>query len=186
MRKLETEYSMFFAGQLPKPPLETRTRVETLLKRYDRAYVQSSVDRFRLNTLQARFATFAELWERALRAREEGRPGPFSKPPRPETVAVDQRPSGPAGDRILQAATVCDPAREEDKVEALYESLVEARRVVGNDEAFPFHRFVQIVKTQVTKLKATGSQEVAFRVAVKGGKVIFTAKGRRSGEGAGE
>jgi len=32
------------------------------------------------------------------------------------------------------------------------------------------------VKSQVTKLRATGSPEVAFRVAVKDGKVNFTAR----------
>jgi hypothetical protein len=32
------------------------------------------------------------------------------------------------------------------------------------------------VKTQVEKLKASGSTEVAFRVAMKDGKVNFTAR----------
>jgi uncharacterized protein (UPF0248 family) len=184
LRRLETEYNMFFAGQLPKPPLETRKGVEALLRRYDRAYIQSAVDRFRLSTLQSRFSTFAELWDRALRAREEGRAGPFYKPPRPE--APEDSGPAPTADRILRVTTVGDPVRDEDKIEALYDSLVEARRVVGNDEAFPYHRFVQIVKAQMTRLKAAGSQEVAFRVAVKDGKVAFTARGLKSGEGAGE
>ena len=35
-------------------------------------------------------------------------------------------------------------------------------------------------KAQVTKLKAHGNEEVAFRVAVKDGKVAFTAKGLKS------
>ena len=56
LRRLETEYTMFFAGHLPKPPLETRAKVEALLRRFDRAYIQSYADRFRLNTLQARFS----------------------------------------------------------------------------------------------------------------------------------
>ena len=40
----------------------------------------------------------------------------------------------------------------------------------------PFHKFAELVKSQVTKLKASGSAEVAFRVAVKDGKVSFTAR----------
>ena len=89
LRRLETEYTMFFAGHLPKPPLETRAKVEALLRRYDRAYIQSYADRFRLNTLQGRFSAFTQLWDRGLRAREEGRPGPYTKGPRegaPPTV----------------------------------------------------------------------------------------------------
>ena len=40
----------------------------------------------------------------------------------------------------------------------------------------PFHKFADLVKTQVQKLNADGHSEVAFRVAVKDGKVNFTAR----------
>jgi hypothetical protein len=62
-----------------------------------------------------------------------------------------------------------------DKLQDLYESLAEARRDVGQDQ-IPFHKFADLIKTQVTSLKAQGSPEVAFRVAVKDGKVNFTAR----------
>jgi hypothetical protein len=176
LRKLETEYNMYFAGTLPRPPVEFRSRVEKLFRRYDRAYIQSYADRFRLTTLQARFSKFTDLWDRAQRAREEGRPGPFARPPRSETPPPAAAAAAPPGDRVLCVATVADPAGEREKVLALYESLVEARRATGNDEPFPFHRFAQMIKTQVTKLRDSGSGEVAFRVSVKDNKVAFTAK----------
>ena len=72
---------MFFAGRLPRPPWETRSRVEALVKRWDRGYIQSAADRFQFETLQRRYQTFIDLWDRGLRAREEGRPGPFAQPP---------------------------------------------------------------------------------------------------------
>ena len=40
----------------------------------------------------------------------------------------------------------------------------------------PFHKFAELVKTQVEEAAETGSPEVAFRVAVKDGKVSFTAR----------
>lgn len=174
LRRLELEYNQYFAGSLPRPPWETRQRVEALLRRFDRAYIQSAVDRFRLSTLQSRFSTFIDLWDRALRAREEGRPGPFFRGPRP--VAPEPEPERPA-ERVVGAATVMDPARDSEKLEALYDSLVAARRETGTEEALPFHRFAQIVKTQVSKLQQSGNREVAFRVTIKDGKVAFTAKG---------
>ena len=39
--------------------------------------------------------------------------------------------------------------------------------------------FAALVKDQVTKLRDTGSPEVAFRVAVKDGKVNFTVRGMK-------
>ena len=69
----------------------------------------------------------------------------------------------------------CTKCREMDKLQDLYESLAEARRESGED-AIPFHKFADLIKTQVSALKAKGTPEVAFRVAVKHGKVAFTAR----------
>jgi hypothetical protein len=170
LRQLESEYNMFFSGRLPRPPWDTRGRVEALVKQYDRAYIQNTGDRFRFHTLQARFAAFADLWDRGLRAREEGRPGPFAQ----NKTAAASRKKG-SEDRILHVASFQDPVREIDKLTDLYESLAEARREVGQDQ-LPFHKFAELVKTQVKKLRESGSPEVAFRVAVKNGKVNFTAR----------
>jgi hypothetical protein len=175
LRRLENEYNMYFGGQLPRPPWEGRRRVEALLRRFDRAYIQSAVDRFRLSNLQSRFSTFAELWDRAMRAREEGRPGPFSRSARPAAAAPTA--GAPPAEQVVGTAVVSDVARDGQAVEALYESLLAARRVVGIEEPLPFDRFAQIVKGQVSKMRQAGRLEVEFRVAVKDGKVAFTARG---------
>jgi len=169
LKQLEAEYNMFFSGRLPKPPWETRSRVEATVKQYDRAYIQNYADRFRFHTLQARFSAFIDLWDRGLRAREEGRPGPFGQQRAKEPEK--KRPE----DRILHVSSFRDPLREMDKLTELYESLSEARREVG-EEQVPFHKFADLVKKQVKKLRETGSPEVAFRVAVKDGKVNLTAR----------
>ena len=170
LKRLEGEYNMFFSGRLPKPPWETRSRVEALVKRYDRAYIQNTGDRFRFSTLQSRFAAFIDLWDRGMRAREEGRPGPFA-----QKKVEQERPQKGPDDRILRVAAFTDPLQEMDKLKELYESLGEARRAVG-EENVPFHKFADLVKGQVSKLRQTESAEVAFRVAVKDGKVSFTAR----------
>jgi hypothetical protein len=71
--------------------------------------------------------------------------------------------------------------REMDKVHALYDSLMAARRGLGED-IVPFHRFAALVKDQVSKLRDSGTAEVAFRVAMKDGKVNFTVRGLKGGE----
>jgi len=170
LKRLEAEYNMFFAGRLPRPPWETRARVEAMDKRIDRTHIANYGDRFRFTTLQSRFATFTDLWDRGLRAREEGRPGPFAQP---RSAAVEQPKRPP--DRILHVTTFSDPLREMDKLHDLYESLAEARHEAGQD-AIPFHKFADLIKGQVTTLKEKGSPEVAFRLAIKDGKVNFTAR----------
>ncbi len=44
------------------------------------------------------------------------------------------------------------------------------RRQAGQD-AIPFHKFADLIKTQVAQMKEKGTPEVAFRVAMKDGKV---------------
>ena len=58
------------------------------------------------------------------------------------------------------------------------DSLAEARRQSG-EEPVPFHKFADLIKTQVARLKEKGSPEVAFRIALKDGKVNFTARALR-------
>ena len=172
LRQLEAEYNMFFAGRLPRPPWETRGRVEALLKRWDRRRIDASLERFRFQTLQSRFATFAELWDRGQRAREEGRPGPFAQPPPKEVKKKDEQPET----RVVHVTAFRDPMKEMDKLHALYDSLMDARREAGAD-VVPFHKFAALVKDQVSKIRESGSNEVAFRVALAQGQVTFTARG---------
>jgi hypothetical protein len=176
LKRLEAEYNMFFAGRLPRPPWETRGRVTALVKRLDRKQnLGNFAARFRFTTIQTRYSTFIDLWDRGLRAREEGRPGPFV-----QSRATPKETKPKVKDRILYVTTLTDPARDLSKVQDLYETLAEARRESGNDAPpVPFHKFVDLIRTQMGALKEAGGEEVAFRVAVKDGKVAFTARAMR-------
>jgi hypothetical protein len=176
LKRLEAEYNMFFAGRLPRPPWETRGRVEAMVKRLDRGRISGTADRFRFEQLQTRFQTMTDVWDRGLRAREEGRSGPFAAPPPKKAPHRGEH----ADSRIMHITALRDPMREMDKVHALYDSLMDARRQLGED-VVPFHRFAALVKDQVTKLRDSGTSEVAFRVAVKNGKVNFTVRGLKGG-----
>ena len=172
LKRLEAEYNMFFSGRAKRPPLETRNRVAAIVKRWDRGHIDTAADRFRFQSLQSRFQTFIDLWDRGLRAREEGRPGPFAQPPPKEP---EKKPKADES-KVLHVTAFRDPMHEMDKLHSLYDTLMDARRQIG-DEVVPFHRFAALVKDQVTKLRETGSPEVAFRVAMKDGKVNFTVRG---------
>ena len=172
LKRLEAEYNMFFAGRLPRPPWETRARVTALVKQFDRMAIQNTGHRFRFSTLQSRYAALVELWDRGLRAREEGRGGGSFGKKRASTTPSDRE--GPE-DRVLHVAAFRDPKLQMDKMQELYNALTEARRELGQ-EAVPFQRFTEIVQQQVQKMSAADPSEVAFRVAVKDGKVALTAK----------
>ena len=175
LKRLEAEYNMFFAGRLPRPPWETRGRVAATVKRLDRGHITGTADRFRFEQLQSRFQTMVDVRDRGQRAREDGRPGPFAAPPK----KLPARPD-PADSKVLHVTAFKDPMREMDRVHALYDSLMDARRQLG-EEVVPFHRLASLVKDQVTKLRESGTSEVAFRVAAKDGKVNFTVRSLKGG-----
>jgi hypothetical protein len=174
LKQLEAEFNMYFAGRLPRPPWETRNRVQALVKKWDRGYIQAAGDRFQFDNLQRRFQKLVELWDRGIRSREEGRGGPFGQAPPKAPV---REPSTPE-QRTLHVASFQDPMREMDKLHSLYDSLMDARRDAG-DDVVPFHRFAALVKDQVEKVRERGANEVAFRVTVNEGKVNLTVRGKK-------
>ena len=180
IRRLEAEYNMFFAGRLPRLPWETRARVDALVKRYDRMNIRNTAERFRFETLQTRYSAFCDLWERALKAKEEGRPlsgrrpgaggggGETAKSPAEKRREEAERAA------VLHEAKFKDPMQERERLNELYERLAEARQEAG-EQQIPFHRFAEVVKAQMNKLGGGGDSGVNFRVTKKDGKVTLTA-----------
>lgn len=180
IRRLEAEYNMFFAGRLPRLPWETRARVEALIKKHDRSFIRNTADRFRFESLQNKYAKFCELWERQLAQMEGGRPkrGGGAKPPPPlRTLDKADQAQQPPGETVVRFAST---GADDGRVKELYEKLAAMKQAAG-ETAVPMDRLAALVKAQVEKYAAEGS-EVAFRVGVKDGKVSLTVKPVRAGE----
>src|SRR5688572_6517227 len=197
IRRLEAEFNMYFAGRLPRPPWETRTRVTALVKRHDQSYIQNTADRFRFESLQARFAKFIEICDRQMTMREMGRSLPGTKrtsaaaPPAPaaEKAATEEK-QGPAptaqaaaAERAREAAETAHEkvvkfgradAAADSRVKELYEQLAAAKKQVG-EAPVAYERVAALVKAQVTKFADEGTN-VAFKIALKDGKVSLTVK----------
>lgn len=179
IKKLETEYNLFFAGRLPKQPWEARARVEADVKKLDRTPIQHTATRFRFTTIQARFVALAELWERTQRNKEEGRALPASA--RRNELPAETSHHAPMGhlqrpgEDVRFAVTLSEPHRERRALTALYDALAVARREVGAADV-PYPRFEAMVLSQVGKVRAAGGSDVFFRVFVKDGKAHFTAR----------
>jgi hypothetical protein len=176
IRRLEAEFNMFFAGRLPRPPWETRAKVNALVKKHDQSFIRNTADRFRFESLQNRYQKFLELWERQMTNRELGRPimGKRAAPPPPppkqkeEKVQPKGEPADPALVRFKR-----DQGLAEDRVKELHAQLTEAKKQAG-ESPVAIDRLAALVKAQVEKFKSEG-QDVTFKVAVKDGKVSLTA-----------
>jgi len=187
IRRLEAEFNMFFAGRLPRPPWETKTRVAALIKKHDNTFIRNTADRFRFESLQSRYQKFIELCDRQLTNRELGRPmfgarRPEPAAPPPAAEAKPQQAPEAAPARRAPGETVVSFGRDanEDRVKELYEQLAAAKKQVG-ETPVEYDRVAALVRAQVSKFADEGSA-VAFKIALKDGKVSLTVKAEK-GEG---
>jgi hypothetical protein len=182
IRQLQVKWDMFFSGAEKKPPTDLHAQVEGLVKRYANSEIRNNGERFRYQSLTARFTTFNELWQKRLRAREEGKafgvhglkadqlpPPAAPAPPRPRTEA---RAGGPGGEY-----RVADPARDTLAVRSLYERFVDERRRAGVGAAPPFEQFQQLIARQTARIRSEkGARAVDFRLETRDGKVSLKAR----------
>jgi hypothetical protein len=194
IKKLEAEYNMFFAGRLPRLPWETRKRIEELVKRYDRSPMQNTAERFRFGSLQSRFQSFLDLWEKHLRAKEEGRPipgrsrsggGGRATRTSPGTAEATTTPPATKREREkgLHETSFRDPSEQAARLKELYHQLADARAKTG-EAPIAYDRFAEVVRAQVSKFGGDAA-DVKFSVVTKEGKVtmkVESDKGEKGGE----
>lgn len=179
IRQLQIEWEKFFSGLERKPPVDMRTRVEAMVRRYSNAEIRNNTERFRFQNLATRYQIFAELWAKRLRAMEEGRPlGLHGKaaamaPPPPHPPAAERMPLA----RATNEVRVRDPTGDTEAVRALFDRFLEARKQAGESGAVKFESFQKIIAQQSTRiLNEKGASAVDFRLETKDGKVSLKAK----------
>ncbi|HEX2271083.1 MAG TPA: MXAN_5187 C-terminal domain-containing protein [Pyrinomonadaceae bacterium] len=170
IRRLRIEFDIFFNGAAKRPPYDTKGRVETVLKRLGDDRTLTFAQRYRYNSLAARYNAFRDLWRRTMQGREEGR-DPVSAArasAKKETVT-----------EVPPVSFVClDAHKEVGVVKDLYDTLLEVKQKCGESmEGLSFPQFHRLVAAKSDGLKERyGCNQVRFSVAVENGHVSFKAK----------
>jgi hypothetical protein len=175
IRRLKIEYEIFFNGGSTRMPYDLRWRVETLIKKHSDNGKMTFAQRFRYNTLAAKFHSYNELWRRMIKTKEEGR-SPFGVSTSTEAGGFDQAKNA---DRVICQLNCADPELETEKLQNLFKSLVEAKRECGEKpETVQFQSFKKFLSEKTSKLKSQfNCDTVCYIVSIEAGKVKFTAKG---------
>ena len=168
IRRLKVEYDIFFHGGMLRPPIDTKGRVETAIKRIYDNRGMSFGQRFRYNSLVARYNVMRELWRRQTQSREES-----GKPPTQEAQAA-----------LREQVTVIrchDPKLEPEKVSELYDQVVAAKRKCGEKlGALSLEVFTQFLTSRADQIKDNlATDAVDFVVGVDNGRVKFAARPAR-------
>jgi hypothetical protein len=119
---------------------------------------------------QRHFGAAAKAIE-AERARQVASNPPAASP-EGHGVAVAERKAAEAF-----AASFSDPEREKEKVQELYQKLIEARTETGEKAGAPSLKdFQGFVRKKTKELKDKGGQEVEYTVSIEGGRVKLKAR----------
>jgi hypothetical protein len=173
IRQLHIEWDKFFGGVERKPPVDLKTRVEAMIRRHAQGEIRNNAERFRYQTLTARYNTFSELWSKRLRALEEGRSIQGYRGAPPPASAVPPEAGRAAPERVRIQSTDHDP----EAVRELYGRFIEARRQTGEGTAVKFDSFQKLISQQASKiLSQKGALAVDFRLETRDGKVSLKAK----------
>lgn len=178
VRQLQIEWEKFFGGVERKPPTELKDRVEGLIRRYAYTEIRNNADRFRYQSLVSRYNTFSELWNKRLRAREEGRVAGLHIPRTLASLAAPA-PAPPTPPAVYASGQVRiqQPEREPEAMHALFDQFLAKRREAGETGVVKFEAFQKLVAQQASRiLTAKGAQAVDFRLEIKDGKVTLKAK----------
>mgnify|MGYP003383256365 CR=1 FL=1 len=173
IRKLKVEFEIYFNGGTKKPPYDMKYRTDSLVKRLYDARNMTFGQRFKYNSLVARYNVYKELWRRTVKNLEEG-----SREAIRDVSPLLPRVHEPEPEFSTSTVRCSDPSAEPDKVRELYTALVTAKRSCGEPtDEVPFDRFEKIIEAQVKQIRTKlHCEAIEFTVEVADGTVKFRAK----------
>lgn len=183
LRRLNAEYDAFLYGSVPKPPIQTRRHVEEMVRTLNRSEDMSSAERYRFSTLQGRFSTLCDRWEKLQGEKEAGRrPGIYGHfqeggggPPGHSAPAPNARP--PASVQEERRAAPPEPDQE------LFDRYVAAKKARGEDvSGYRLEGFLEGLERERRKVRERlGEGEILFEVTERDGRVRLVAKKKPRG-----
>ncbi len=161
IEQLKRDYEIFFAGGIKRPPIDLRATTENSVRKFSSVKALNNAQRFRYNSLAARFNVYTELWNKQLRLKEEGKIPGMSAP------SSDSR--HPRAD---------SPGRsEEDKLKALFTRYAASKSATGGSAVLKYENFVQaLAKQREQILNQHQCKDVEFYLAEEDGRTKLKAR----------
>ncbi len=171
LRRLKTEYHIFFNGNRKKPPDDLRFRVERTVKKLSECSDMSFSQRFRYTTLVTRFYVYRDLWRRTMNEHEMDAK---SKAEASVQIASASK-NAETGSKTL-SISISNPKSEKEKVRQLFDTLVRLKKSRSQDPPISYPQFAKYIEAQAAGIREKhGCSRVAFTIAVEEDSIRFTA-----------
>ena len=180
VRRLNAEYDAFLYGSASKPPIQSRRAVQDTVRRLNALETMSAAERYRFATLQGRFTTLTERWDRLQEEKEAGRrPGLYGHFRAGGGGADEPRPNA-APPASVQERRPADPAQPDRD---LFDRYVAAKKARGEDvSGYRLEGFLEGLERERRKVRERlGASEIVFDVAERDGRVRLVARKKPRG-----
>lgn len=179
LKRLRVEYDQFFMGGMRREPVVLRGDVQRTITKYVSEPPRNSTQKFKFNTLCARFQSYRALWGRTLREIEAGT---FRKRGAVAALAKAPEPSEDALPGPQASATPDAPPPKSSAVDRLYQALATARARTGEkDLALDREKLEELVRKQTEALRREHpGARVSFKVVVENNRAKLKASVKRS------
>jgi hypothetical protein len=189
LRRLKIEYDIFFGGGSKRPPTDLEWRVQSMLKKHGDSQRLNFSQRFRFNSMQQKYAIYADLWRKKVNIKEEGYRRPQDALLSIQGIRTEQTHETEGLKKHPQSAdweplkvNIADPNSERDTVRTLFDALSTAR-LHAKEAAAPasFDSFATFVQKKTSELRSKyHCSTVEYEVEMVEGKVKLVARPKKS------
>jgi hypothetical protein len=170
LHRLKIEYEQYFLGALKREPSVLRGDVQRVITRYSNEPPRNAAQKFRFNSLCARYQAYRSMWGRIQREIEAGT---YKRHRFKADLHEGQRAPLDAEARSSRTG----PSERGSGIDRLFEALVRARRQTGEGAAgLDREDFERLVHDQSRALREQhGTGKVRFRVVIEGKRAKLKA-----------
>ena len=179
---LRGDYELFFSGDRRIPPERERNEVRLRMRKLEAGHITNTSQKFRFQSLTAKFNAYQRLWDRIMQQIESGtyRPDKFKADKRVgefdsntgEVVAAETRLQ-----KILREAKSEEAL--DKKINTLYKTYIETRRVTGESVNIPFDKFRSSIQKSRAVLEQRFGDNYEFKIAIENGKAKVKGIGKK-------
>lgn len=168
LKRLRIEYEQYFKGAMKREPYQLLGRIQKSISKFAADPPRRVAQKFRFNSLVARFQTYRQLWGRTMRELESGK--------HRSQVFRQHLPPPPV-------ETPAEQPGKKTAVDQLTDALISARRKNGQEtRSVSKERIAAMVQQQRKAIaeKYGNDVKIAFRVVVEDGKAKVKANVKRN------
>ncbi len=169
--RLKIEYEQYFMRVIKLEPIRLRDKVERKILTYSTQKTANTADKFKLNSIVAKYNSYKQYWKRVLRSMEDGtyvrKSEGGGNMPSPSAIPVKK-----------ESTTAKKP---EDPIKEAYNEYIETRKKQNEPvKDLSFEKFSKNIEASKKKIEQKyKTKNVEVKISVKDGKTKLTLKARK-------